>query len=180
MVGRKKMNYYCYDPIIRDIPEFPNYQISEYGEVYNKITGIELKETFSPNARRPYKKLNLQKDGKNFTPDLHRLLGKIFIYNPHNKQYVDHIDGNIWNNSLDNLRWVSDSENQWNRKCNEMTNIIKVNGVNVSYWRVNIQKLPRKFVKIFPYTPEGLEQAKNWRDAKRQELFGNFNRQTFN
>lgn len=30
------------DPIIRDIPDFPNYQISEFGDVYNKTIGKEL------------------------------------------------------------------------------------------------------------------------------------------
>lgn len=40
-------NYFFHDPIIRDIPDFPNYQISEDGVVYNRVSGRELKTWIS-------------------------------------------------------------------------------------------------------------------------------------
>lgn len=42
---------------------------------------------------------------------VHRLLAKHFIPNPENKPYINHIDGNPLNNSLDNLEWVTQKEN---------------------------------------------------------------------
>ena len=45
---------------------------------------------------------------------LHRIVAKLFIPNPENKSEVDHIDTNIHNNYVDNLRWVTSSENQRN------------------------------------------------------------------
>ena len=46
---------------------------------------------------------------------LHRILAKHFIPNPENLPQVDHIDRNPLNNSIENLRWVSASENNRNR-----------------------------------------------------------------
>ena len=45
----------------------------------------------------------------------HRILARHFIPNPNNLPQVDHIDRNKTNNSIENLRWVSASENRRNR-----------------------------------------------------------------
>lgn len=42
---------------------------------------------------------------------LHRILAEMFIDNPDNLPYVNHIDGNKHNYSLDNLEWCTASEN---------------------------------------------------------------------
>jgi len=42
---------------------------------------------------------------------IHRLVAELFIPNPDNKPCVDHIDGNRYNNRVDNLRWVNHKEN---------------------------------------------------------------------
>ena len=46
---------------------------------------------------------------------LHRILAKHFLPNPENLPEVDHIDRNPLNNSIENLRWVSASDNMRNR-----------------------------------------------------------------
>ena len=45
---------------------------------------------------------------------VHRLVALNFIQNPNNKPHIDHIDTNILNNKVFNLRWVTQSENNNN------------------------------------------------------------------
>ena len=54
-------------------------------------------------------------DGK--TCPIHRLVAEQFIHNddPEHKTEVDHIDRNKINNTIENLRWVTHSENQGNK-----------------------------------------------------------------
>ena len=57
----------------------------------------------------------IQVDLNGKTYKYHRILAKHFIPNPDDLPEVDHIDRNKVNNSLENLRWVSRSENLSNR-----------------------------------------------------------------
>ena len=42
---------------------------------------------------------------------VHVLFANLFIPNPHNYKYVNHIDSNKLNNSIDNLEWCTNSYN---------------------------------------------------------------------
>lgn len=92
----------------------PNYTIDEFGNVRNQ-EGLILKPRnvgyVGASNDSMYKQYRLRVDGKYITRYQHRLLAETFIPNPDNLPVVDHIDGNKGNNSLDNLEWVSRSEN---------------------------------------------------------------------
>ena len=45
----------------------------------------------------------------------HRILAKHFIPNPDNLQEIDHVDRDKTNNAIENLRWISRSDNARNR-----------------------------------------------------------------
>lgn len=55
-------------------------------------------------------------NGKTFHK--HRLIAQQFIPNPESLPCVDHIDNNRCNNQLSNLRWVTVSQNNYNRYGN--------------------------------------------------------------
>ena len=57
----------------------------------------------------------------------HRILARHFIPNPANLPCVDHIDRNKTNNSIENLRWVSISDNNRNRTMRPYGNRVYLN-----------------------------------------------------
>ncbi len=61
--------------------------------------------------KRRYKIVVLNKDGKSNHKLVHRLLAEAFIPNPNNLETINHKDGNGYNNSLENLEWLSGKEN---------------------------------------------------------------------
>ncbi len=61
--------------------------------------------------RAGYYTVRLSKKGVSSTEYVHRLLAETFIPNPLNKPEVNHKDLNKLNNSLENLEWVTHSEN---------------------------------------------------------------------
>lgn len=58
-----------------------------------------------------YHRLNLALKGKKQNFFVHRLVAVAFIPNPENKPFVNHIDGDKFNNHYSNLEWVSSQEN---------------------------------------------------------------------
>ena len=64
---------------------------------------------------RGYLRVDLCKDGTLKHMLIHRLVGNAYIPNPENKPEIDHIDNIRQNNNTSNLRWVTKSENNYNR-----------------------------------------------------------------
>lgn len=85
-----------------------NYSISSNGQVRNDKTNYLLQ----PSSQNGYYSVRLAikpNEGKHFR--VNRLVAQAFIPNPDNKPYVNHIDGNTFNNHVENLEWVTPSEN---------------------------------------------------------------------
>lgn len=93
----------------KQISNFPNYTINTAGEVVNTVTGLHKSSWLGVNG---YYHVDLYHEGKSTKVAVHRLLALHFLDNPENKRVVNHIDGNKQNNSLTNLEWATDSENQ--------------------------------------------------------------------
>ena len=87
------------------------YYITEDGKCYNSITGKFLKGQI--NYLHGYFSYNITlPNGKMKRIPAHRLVAIAYIPNPDNKPEVNHIDGNKLNNCVENLEWVTSSENK--------------------------------------------------------------------
>lgn len=99
----------------RDIPGLEGvYQVSSIGNV-KRIKTRSGKECDRPLKywvlHSGYALYTLTYNGKRIRTCAHRLVALAFIPNPDNKPYVNHKDGNKLNNSVENLEWVTASEN---------------------------------------------------------------------
>ena len=120
----------------KDIPD-TYYEISSRGDFRNKKTGhIRIPDT----NHSGYYRMRIQKGYAYLRLMAHRTVANLFIPNPLNKPIVDHIDGNITNNNVENLRWATASENalntklRKNKKHTKYKNVVKQN--NQYYWKI--------------------------------------------
>lgn len=86
------------------------YEVSILGEVISAKTRKNLKQT-EHNGKQPYFYVTLSKQSKMKKWLVHRLVAEAFIPNPDNKKQVNHIDGDVHNNKVSNLEWVTNTEN---------------------------------------------------------------------
>lgn len=103
----------------RVIPDYPNYAVSNKGNVKRLIGGrgkCKANCMIKANANtHGYLFIRLCNNCDAKCKTIHRLVATAFLENPENKPCVDHKDGNKKNNVLENLRWATKTENQGNR-----------------------------------------------------------------
>ena len=94
--------------MLKPHPKHLEYLVSTEGYVLNKKQTAPLKPSFNTKG---YAIINLHEHGKITGIAIHRMVAETFIPNPENKPQINHIDGNKTNNSVNNLEWVTQSEN---------------------------------------------------------------------
>ena len=92
----------------RVIEGYPNYEVSNLGYVRNVKTGKVRKLQMNKFG---YQYVGLCLNGKGENHYIHRLVATAFIPNFENKRTVNHINGDKTDNRVENLEWVTDSEN---------------------------------------------------------------------
>lgn len=150
-----------------NIKKYDNYEVSNFGNIRNKLTGRILKKHLSPLGYYIVSLSNKQKT----TYLVHILVAKTFLENTENKERIDHINGDKTNNNINNLRFATASENSQNQKIRK-NNTSTVKGVyfhkkSNKYMAYICQNKKVKYIGIY----EKLEDAKKARQTKAQELY---------
>ena len=154
-----------------NIKGYPNYAVSTFGNVENMVTGRILKACIDVNG---YYTVKLCKNGKGKTQRVHQLVAKAFLDNPDNKLCVDHVDNNKLNNTINNLRFATHTENQHNSKMRS-DNKSGIKGVsfnsNRNKWEAYIII---DGIKIHLGLFKTIEEAKQARVNRANQAFGEF------
>lgn len=91
-----------------DYEQFSRYTITQDGEVYG-LKGNRMKTFIDKDG---YEVVSLQDDNqKKYLVKVHRLVATRFIPTGDYSLTVNHKDGNKLNNTVNNLEWMTDSDN---------------------------------------------------------------------
>lgn len=94
---------------MRDIVGFEGlYAITSCGKVWSYKSNKFMAQRYDDNG---YLRINLRKDGKTYTKQVHRLVAEAYIPNEEGKPQVDHINQVKDQNYISNLRWATPVEN---------------------------------------------------------------------
>jgi hypothetical protein len=113
----------------RQISDFPNYIVSNFGNVMNNKTNKMLRLC----NKSGYYNIGLKNENNKKTFKVHRLVAFAFIENPYHKSDVNHKDKNKLNNNVTNLEWMTRTENNIHRckglkiTCNKNKPILRLN-----------------------------------------------------
>jgi len=96
----------------KEIEGYPKYKINEYGEIlsyWGKVPKVKKDRDDGKGYRRTQLTAD---DGTRRDLFVHRLVAKAFIPNPENKPHINHKNGIHNDNRVENLEWVTPSENE--------------------------------------------------------------------
>jgi hypothetical protein len=91
------------------LERIPFYEVSNCGE----IRSIRNRKVLKPSVNQyGYQLVSLWDGKKRHTSYVHRLVAELYAEDANLKLEVNHLDKNRWNNNIENLEWVSPSENR--------------------------------------------------------------------
>lgn len=110
--------------MLKEIPDFDGYFADENGNIYTTLkkgcrNRFDLSKRISPQKlkyrylQNGYARVYMRRVSTNKREDVyvHRIIAKLFVENPENKPFVNHLDCNRANNKASNLEWVTSKEN---------------------------------------------------------------------
>jgi len=153
------------EEIWKTIEGYETYSVSTFGNVRNDKTGKILKGRGERYLQVALNQINML---------IHRLVALAFISNLENKECIDHIDGNPFNNNLTNLRWATQYENHHNLK-KAINNTTGVKGIhfNKKFKKYEVSLMYKRIKYHLGYY-DTIEEATLVRQTKANELFGSF------
>lgn len=92
--------------LFKVIEEFPQYQISNLGNIKNSKGDLLVVGRRKSNSG--YIQVRLYSNGKYHYRYIHRLIALAFIPNPNEYRTINHVNGNKLDNRISNLEWASD------------------------------------------------------------------------
>lgn len=149
------------DEVWKIIEDFPNYAVSNLGRVANIKRKNILKNCNNGNG---YYYVSLGKYNNQY---VHRLVAIAFIPNVDNKPEIDHINTIRTDNRVENLRWVTKSENQKNpltiiKQCNKVcSDEVRQKISNSLRIKLNSPDINSKMHKKHNMTQEGLNSLRS-------------------
>jgi hypothetical protein len=104
-----------------EVKGFSNYLIYPDGRVFSKARrGTPARILKQCKNGRGYFMIKItNNEGKRIMKYPHRLVAEHYIPNPENKREVDHKNRDSYDNRLENLRWVTPTENNKNTGCSK-------------------------------------------------------------
>jgi hypothetical protein len=95
--------------IWKSIEGFDKYEVSNTGNIRNIESGKILKNSLSPS--KGYFRVNLMRDGKRHTFEVHLLVAGAFLGPTPQGRYIDHRDDTKTNNYDSNLQFLTNRQN---------------------------------------------------------------------
>lgn len=132
------------------------YEINKLGCI-KSLQKRNYNNTLSTRVDRAgYRSTRLCKNGKVIGKFIHRLLAETYIPNPENKKFVNHLNGDKLDNRIENLEWVTHSENMLHAY---KIGLIKINSKSI---------VDHCTGKLF----NGIKEASNFMGINRSTLKG--------
>lgn len=163
------------EEIWKDIPgQEGNYQVSSIGGFRNFRT---KKTIIQSKSKQGYYRMCC-KYGKEIKIHSHRAVALAFIHNPQNKPQVNHINGIKTDNRVENLEWVTQSENALHaikigllkplpHRYDEAANCVKLTNMIVKEIRENFDSMSKSVMarkyNVSTKTIRLIVQRKTWK-----------------